>query len=184
MVALNAGGTTEADINVLGPIARSAEDLGLLLGLMLRRDGPLVANIEPASKDAKSLRVATWLDYPFCALDAAVRAVTNSAVNALEASGVAVDRAARPDIDPDEASRLGFSLATAQSSPNTKNEDKRSALTTALMSHRHRSDANTKQNRFAATGRGSSTVTTRFCCRSPSCRHLHLIGTVISPVDH
>ena len=146
-----AGGTTEADVNVLGPIARSAEDLELLFGLLLRRDGPLVANIEPACKDVKSLRVAAWLDDPFCPVDAEVLAVTNSAVDALEGSGVTVDRAARPDIDPAEASRLGFSLvfaATAQSSPNAKNEDTGSALTTTGMSHRQWLDAHTRRQQI------------------------------------
>ncbi len=32
------GGTTDADINVFGPIARSAEDLGLLLGVLAGPD--------------------------------------------------------------------------------------------------------------------------------------------------
>ena len=143
-----AGGTTEADINVLGPIARSAEDLELLLGLLLRRDGPLVANIEPASKDVKSLRVAAWLDDPFCRVDAEVLAVTNSAVDALEASGVEVDRAARPDIDPAEASRLGFSLlfaATIQSSEDVSRED---TETTTEMSHRQWLDAHTRREQI------------------------------------
>ena len=96
----------------------------------------------------KSLCVSACLNDPFCPVDAEVLAVTNSAVDALEASGVAVDRAARPDIDPDEASRLGFSLATAQSSPNTKNEDIRSALTTTRMSHRQWLDAYTRRQQI------------------------------------
>jgi amidase len=56
------GGTTEADVNVLGPIARSAEDLELLLDLLLRREGPLVASLDPPPADVKSLKVACWLD--------------------------------------------------------------------------------------------------------------------------
>ena len=38
-------GTTEADVNVIGPMARSAEDLELLLELMLRKEGLLVASL-------------------------------------------------------------------------------------------------------------------------------------------
>lgn len=115
-----AGGTTEADINVLGPIARSAEDLELLLGLLLRKQGPLVASLAPAPGDVKSLRVAAWLDDPFCPVDAKVGAVTNAAVEKLEAAGVAVDRSARPNIDPAQAAGIGFWLvgaALAQSAP-------------------------------------------------------------------
>ncbi len=36
-----AGGTTEADINVLGPLARSADDLEMLLKILVRKDRPL-----------------------------------------------------------------------------------------------------------------------------------------------
>ncbi len=143
-----AGGTTEADINVLGPIARSAEDLELLLGLLLRRDGPLVANIEPASKDVKSLRVAAWLDDPFCRVDAEVLEVTLAAVDALEASGVEVDRAARPDIDPDEASRLGFSLVFASMVQSSDDVSLKNTEAPTEMSHRQWLDAHTKRQQI------------------------------------
>lgn len=146
-----AGGATEADVNVLGPIARSAEDLELLLGLMLRRGGPVVTSLEPAPQDVKSLRVAVWLDDPFCPVDTEVLDVTNAAVDALEASGVAVDRKARPDIDPDEASRLGFSLvfaATAQSAKEGSLKNTQSALQPGGLSHRGWLDAHTRREQI------------------------------------
>ena len=65
-----AGGTTEADVNVIGPMARSAEDLELLLELMLRKEGPLVASLAEPPEDVTSLKVAAWLDDPFCPIDA------------------------------------------------------------------------------------------------------------------
>ena len=40
------GGMTEADVNVIGPLARSADDLELLTTLMLRQEGPLVAALQ------------------------------------------------------------------------------------------------------------------------------------------
>src|SRR6266540_79829 len=61
------GGSTDADINVFGPIARSADDLELLLGVLA---GPEPERAEawrldlPAS-DARTLgefRIGTWLD--------------------------------------------------------------------------------------------------------------------------
>jgi amidase len=107
------GGTTEADVNVLGPITRSAEDLELLLGLLLRNDGPLVATLRPAPADARALRVAAWLDDPFCPVDRKVVDVMAAAVNRLEAAGVTVDRTARPDLDPDQAADTGMWLVTA-----------------------------------------------------------------------
>jgi amidase len=114
------GGTTEADINVIGPIARSAEDLELLLSILQRRDGPLHANLAPPPEDIRGLRVAAWLDDPLCPVDQEVLDVLSATTDALEASGVAVDRKARPDIDPGEAVSLGMWLlfaATAQSLP-------------------------------------------------------------------
>jgi amidase len=120
-----AGGTTEADVNVLGPIARSADDLELLLELLLRKQGPLIARLAPPPRDVHGLRVAAWLDDPFCKVDSDALAVLAAAADVLEASGVAVDRAARPDIDAAAASSLGMWLvlcAMSQSLPDEASE--------------------------------------------------------------
>ncbi|HJN93486.1 MAG TPA: amidase family protein, partial [Dehalococcoidia bacterium] len=114
------GGTTEADVNVVGPIARSADDLELLLNVLTRKEPPWVPDLRPAEA-VSTLRVAAWLDDPFCPVDTDVLAVTEKAVAALEADGIAVDREARPDLDPTEASDLGLSLvgaAVIQSAPD------------------------------------------------------------------
>ena len=108
-----AGGTTEADVNVIGPMARSAEDLELLLKLMLRKEGPLVASLAEPPEDVTSLRVAAWLDDPFCPIDGQVASVLEVAVKNLENTGLSVDREARPDIDPNEAFSLGSWLVTS-----------------------------------------------------------------------
>ena len=108
-----AGGTTEADVNVIGPMARSAEDLELLLELMLRKEGPLVASLAEPPEDVTSLKVAAWLDDPFCPIDAQVASVLEAAVKNLENTGLSVDREARPDIDPNEAFSLGSWLVTS-----------------------------------------------------------------------
>ncbi len=108
-----AGGTTEADVNVLGPIARSAEDLELLLDLIVKQDQPLVANLPPAPDRLQSLRVAAWLDDDYCRVDQKVLDVMNNAVAKLEASGIAVDHNARPNIDPEQALQIGGWLVTA-----------------------------------------------------------------------
>jgi amidase len=61
------GGTTDVDINVFGPIARSADDLGLLLGVLAGPE-PERADawrIDLPASDAPSLgdfRIGTWLD--------------------------------------------------------------------------------------------------------------------------
>ena len=97
-------------MNVFGPIARSAEDLELLLDVLRRREPPWTAELPPPPDDLHALRVAAWLDDPFCPIDAEVLEVTRAATAALEASGVQVDREARPQLDPSEALDLGGRL--------------------------------------------------------------------------
>ena len=108
-----AGGTIEADINVHGPIARSAGDLEMLLKVLVRKDGPLVAALAPPPDDVTNLKVAAWLDDSFCPVDKKVLTVMDEAVTSLEEAGVSVDREARPDVDPEEASSLGLWLVSA-----------------------------------------------------------------------
>ena len=96
----------------MGPIARSAEDLELLLGILAREE-PWSVDLAPAPDGVRSLRVAAWLDDPFCPVDSEVLDVIRAATSALEASGVSVDREARPDIDAAEASEVGNALVFA-----------------------------------------------------------------------
>lgn len=134
-----AGGTTEADVNVLGPIARSAEDLEILLELILKKDKPLVAALKPPPADVKALRVAAWLDDDFCRVDEKVLDVMNRAVDALEVAGVAVDREARPKLDPNHALGVGMWLvaaAMAQSMPAEELEGIEGKDALAGASHR------------------------------------------------
>src|SRR5437016_3031722 len=68
------GGTTDADINVFGPIARSADDLGLLLDVL---GGPAPEDAVawrldlPAAlgSSLSDYRIGLWLDDPDCAVD-------------------------------------------------------------------------------------------------------------------
>ncbi len=142
------GGTTEADINVFGPLARSCDDLELLLDLLARREPPWPAQLpEPGfpelgfignaagsgaagsgasstskAKTGENLRVAAWLDDEFCPVDSEVLEVLDRAVTALEDSGVNVDRSARPAIDPTEAWELGLWLVRAAMTPGRKDD--------------------------------------------------------------
>ena len=116
------GGTTEADVNVIGPLARSAADLDLLLGILARSTPPWVAQLDPPAGDVRQLRVAAWLDDEFCPVDDQVLAVMEAAVGLLEADGVAVDRGARPDLDPAVASSLGAELVVQAIMQSTKSE--------------------------------------------------------------
>lgn len=91
----------EADLAVVGPLARSADDLELLLGLQA---GPLADRARawklelPAPRHAKlsEYRVAAWLDDDAFPVDPEVRAVLSNAVQALRAAGASVDEGARP----------------------------------------------------------------------------------------
>ncbi len=106
------GGVTESDINVFGPIARSAEDLELLLGVLARPtaeravgwrvDLPL-ADVS----DLRSLRVATWFDEPSIPMDQEMIAVLDGVADRLVGAGAAVDRTARPHLDFTEAWHAG-----------------------------------------------------------------------------
>jgi len=113
------GGLNEADINVFGPIARSAQDLELLLTVMKRNSPPWVAELEAAPEDLKDLKIGAWLDDEFCPVDDEVREQLEKAVAALEKDGISVDRSARPELDPDEAAMLGLWLVQRAISQST-----------------------------------------------------------------
>jgi amidase len=109
------GGTIEADVNVLGPIARSVDDLELVLDVIAgpTPDRAVAWRVElpaPRHQRLADFRVAAWLDDPACPVQGEVADVMERAVQALEAAGVAVDRQARPDIDFADASDLGIEL--------------------------------------------------------------------------
>jgi len=113
------GGLNEADINVFGPIARSAQDLELLLTVMKRNSPPWVAELEAAPEDLKDLKIGAWLDDEFCPVDDEVREQLEKAVDALEKDGISVDRSARPELDPGEAAMLGLWLVQRAISQST-----------------------------------------------------------------
>ena len=112
------GGVTESDVNVFGPIARSADDLALLLDVLAgpsaERSVGWRLELPPADiADLRSLRVATWFDEPSLAMDASMIAVLDDLTNALVEAGVSVDRAARPKFDFTEAWHAGSWLIGA-----------------------------------------------------------------------
>lgn len=106
------GGVTESDVNVFGPIARSADDLALLLDVLA---GPTpdrsaawcldLPRADPAG--LRSLRVATWFEEPSTPMDAEMISVLDGVADRLVDAGMSVDRAARPQLDFTEAWRRG-----------------------------------------------------------------------------
>jgi amidase len=102
------GTLVEDDINVVGPLARSAEDLALALEVLA---GPLpdrgrAWRLElpgPRREQLRDFRVAAWLDDTSHPVDATVRERLEGSVEALRGAGVRVDDTARPGFDLSDA---------------------------------------------------------------------------------
>jgi amidase len=121
------GGSTESDVNVFGPIARSADDLAMLLDVLAgptadRSAGWRLELPKADITDLRSLRVATWFDEPSIPIDEAMRTVLETVADHLVAAGVSVDRAVRPQIDFTEAWRKGGRLIGAAVGVNDRNQ--------------------------------------------------------------
>ena len=89
------GGTTQTDINVFGPMARSAADLELLARVL---EGPSPADavawrIELPQSTVTSLnelRIATWFDDDACRVDAEYHGMLGAVADALDDTGAQV----------------------------------------------------------------------------------------------
>jgi amidase len=98
------GGVTESDVNVFGPIARSSDDIALLMGLLAgpTRDRAVGWRLDLPGPDIVqigALRVAAWFDEPSIAMDAEMVAILHGVADRMVAAGVSVDREARPEFD-------------------------------------------------------------------------------------
>ena len=90
------GGHTDADINVFGPLARSADDLDLLLSVLAGPDSEraLAWRLElpaPRRIAAGDFRVGIWLDDAACPVDRDQLAVMRQAVDRLADAGARVE---------------------------------------------------------------------------------------------
>jgi amidase len=115
-------GTTDADINVFGPIARSADDLALLLDVLAGPPPELspawrLALPEPRQAGVAGLRVGVWLDEPACAVDTAMRDVIKLAVDRFSDAGAHVEDV-RPPVDPVEQVALFNTMILPAISPS------------------------------------------------------------------
>ena len=95
------GSRVEADLGVVGPIARSASDLDLALGVLAgpSPDRSIAWRLElpaPRHERLADFRVAAWLDDPHAPVDGSVRMILERVADDLRAAGVKVDDAARP----------------------------------------------------------------------------------------
>lgn len=111
----------EEDLMAVGPMARSPEDLTLVLDVLAGPDTVTgrAWRLElpaPRMDRPSDLRVAAWSDDTDFPVDAEVRSGIEAAAAALEAAGAHVDRSARPPFALRDAERVGFDLWTAASS--------------------------------------------------------------------
>jgi amidase len=95
------GGITDADVNVFGPIARSADDLDLLIGVLASPAPELEPawRIELPPSDVRALdelRIGVWFDAPECPLDAEYRAMLGATADALADAGAKLDEGHAP----------------------------------------------------------------------------------------
>lgn len=95
------GTLSQADLAVVGPMARTVDDLELGLGALAGPDRWMspawrVELPPPRATDLARLRIGAWLDDAECPVDASTGRVLGSLVAAIEAAGGRVDADARP----------------------------------------------------------------------------------------
>ena len=115
------------DLAVIGPMARSAEDLKLALSLMIGPD-PTDAiawtlNLPPPRRDtAKGLKVAVMLEHPGFLVEPEVKERIHAVGEFLRRNGAEVDEAARPALDMHAAFRVFIGLLVAPLATRRKDE--------------------------------------------------------------
>jgi amidase len=95
------GMLSEIDLAAMGPIARSAADLELLISVQAgaaldRATGWRLELPPPRRAKLSEYRVAAWLDDEAFPVDSQVRAMLSQTVQALRSAGASVDEGARP----------------------------------------------------------------------------------------
>jgi len=121
-----AGRVAVADISVVGPLARSSDDLALALQLMAGPDeidgaGWRLELPKPRRERLADYKVALMLDDPNCAVERAVQDALQNLADFLVKHGAAVDDHARPEIDTTRAHAAYIKLLRAATSGRQTN---------------------------------------------------------------
>jgi len=102
---------------VVGPLARSADDLELALGVLTTPGNMDESDnkpelLPPRRQQFKDFRVAVWFtdSHPAAEIDADVLATLKKTVEKLRGAGLDIDDEARPDINLREDSRIWFQI--------------------------------------------------------------------------
>jgi amidase len=116
------GGTTDADINVFGPIARSAADLDLLMSVLAspppesaiawRVDLPSARHV-----DVGSYRVGVWFEEPSCPIDREELVLLRRAADLLADAGAKVEDA-HPPVEFSEQQGLFIKMISGAMTPS------------------------------------------------------------------
>ncbi len=105
------GIVTPADLSVIGPLARSARDLRLVLDVVggadeLHRPGWELVLPQPGPRHLGEWRVAVWPDDPMAPVDDMVKARVLAVASLIEKAGGQVDYDARPEFPADFINEL------------------------------------------------------------------------------
>lgn len=129
----------QPDVAVVGPMARSAADLDLMLGVLagadpLDADAWKVALAKPASRGVKGLRIALKLGDPNVAVEREYADVLQNLADRLAQAGARVSDQAAPKVDTTRQHELYLTLYRAALSAGTEQEIEgwRAALDTPL----------------------------------------------------
>lgn len=122
--------STEVDIAVPGPMARSAEDLDLALGLVAQppqyqRQAFSIRLPAPRREQLKDYRIGLWLDDPAFPVDSSVGDCLQRAADRLATAGASLSEK-RPDINFTDCHRIYkdlLNLATAITIPQDQFEE-------------------------------------------------------------
>jgi amidase len=115
------GALSDPDISVVGPLARSADDLDIALGVMAGPDEIESAGLAlklppPRKKTLRDFRIAVVLDSPEAEVDREVQDRLQALADFLGKRRARVDDRARPGIDMAEAQRVYIALLRAATS--------------------------------------------------------------------
>ncbi|HUR42133.1 MAG TPA: amidase [Verrucomicrobiae bacterium] len=112
------GMLSEPDLSVVGPLARSAQDLALMLPIVAGPIAPMSSGWKlelprPRRASLREYRVQAWLDDPACAVDASMKPTLEAAVEAVRRAGAEVATGAPAGISLAEIYDLYFALLGA-----------------------------------------------------------------------
>ena len=122
------GVMTPTDISVVGPMARSAEDLDLAMRALvgpdlLQQKAWRIELPPPRRRRLGEFRVAVWSTSPLCRIDRSVADLFDRAISTIAHTGAVVDDAAPPAIKDEEHHRLFMLLLRAATASRMTEEE-------------------------------------------------------------